>query len=140
MRFFLVEPEVAGGLGEKTVMDSSIHPPKIQSLEYVFDGWSGDVLLTSFPAYIVTSKAREILERFHASGISFAGVDILKSETFNEFFPEKELPEFFWMKVEGTAGQDDFGLAPNLRLVISGRALDELVKLRLSEAVVSAYE
>lgn len=140
MQFFLVKPEVAGGLGERTIMDRSTHPPKVHVLNYVLDGWSGDVLLTSFPSYIVTPEARDALERLPASGISFAQVDVSKSETFDELFPEKQLPEFSWMKIEGTAGQDDFGIAPNLRLVVSERALDVLVKLGLREAVITAYQ
>lgn len=139
MQFFLVKPEVAGGLGEGTIMDRNVHPPKIHSLHYVFDGWSGDVLLTSFPSFIVTEEARRELKRVSASGICFCDVQISKSETFEELFPDVELPTFHWMRVVGKAGVDDFGIAPNLRLVASERVLDVLRKLRLSEANVQPY-
>ena len=31
-KFFFIEPEVAGGLGEHTVMNQSTHPPKVSRL------------------------------------------------------------------------------------------------------------
>lgn len=99
----------------------------------------GDVLLTSFPSFIVTEEARRELERVSASGICFCDVQISKSETFEELFPDVELPTFHWMRVVGKAGVDDFGIAPNLRLVASERVLDVLQKLRLSEADVQPY-
>jgi hypothetical protein len=140
MNFFIIEPEVSGGLGDRTIMDTSTHPPKIQALHYIFDGWSGDVIVTSFPCYLVTTRAKEAIDAIHSSGVSFASADTSKSETFEELFPGKSLPEFWWMKVNGTAGEDDFGIAPNLRLVISQKALDALRKLRLMDAIVTPYD
>ena len=40
--FHVVEPEVAGALGDRTEMDSSIHPPIVKRLHYEFQGWLGD--------------------------------------------------------------------------------------------------
>jgi hypothetical protein len=139
MQFFLVEPEVAGGLGEHTVMDVTTHPPKIHKLNYEFDGWSGDVLLTSFPCYIVTDDARIALEKLRATGISFSEVEVSLSTTFKEIFENKDMPKFHWLKINGVAEKDDFGVASNLRLVISDRALNALSSLGLNEAVVSSY-
>lgn len=39
MKYCVIEPEVAGGLGENTVIDQSVHPPKIARLHYNFEGW-----------------------------------------------------------------------------------------------------
>jgi hypothetical protein len=54
MEYFQIAPEVAGGWGRNTVMDRSIHPPHVTKLHFEFDGWLGDVLLESFPCYIIT--------------------------------------------------------------------------------------
>ena len=140
MQYFIVKPEVAGGLGEHTSMDGSTHPPEVTSLHYVFDGWSGDVLLTSFPCYIVTPEARKELERMQVTGASFAPVEISKSETFDELFPGRELPKFSWLRVDGVAGVDDFGIAKDLRLTVSKRVLDVLSGMGLREAVITKYE
>jgi hypothetical protein len=45
MKYFYVEPEVAGGLGERTVMDRSTHPPVVKRLHYQLEGWLGDAIL-----------------------------------------------------------------------------------------------
>lgn len=140
MQYYLIKPEVAGGLGEHTLMDSNTHPPIVHKLHYTFDGWSGDVLLTSFPCYIVTSNVRDEFEKISVSGISFSEVEISKSEFFDELFPELELPKFLWMKVYGIAGSDDLGIAKNLRLVVSKRVLDIFDRLGLKEAIVTLYE
>src|SRR3954454_10828086 len=54
--YFALEPEVAGQLGDTTMLDTSVHPPVIQRLEYRFDGWLGDDLLESFPCFVVTER------------------------------------------------------------------------------------
>lgn len=94
MKFYIVKPEVSGGIGQQSVIDTSCHPPEVKSLHYVFDGWSGDALVTSFPCYIVTSSARMQLESNKVSGLVFSGVLISTSLLFREMFPNKELPDF----------------------------------------------
>lgn len=45
MKFYSLEPEVAGSLGPGTVMDTAVHPPRVHKLHYESDGWSGDDIL-----------------------------------------------------------------------------------------------
>ena len=139
MKYYMIKPEVAGGLGDKTVMDRSVHPPKVDKLHYVFDGWSGDVLLTSFPCYIVTLEAQKALEEHQFSGVSFSNVEVSKSDTFNELHPDEYIPDFSWLKVNGIAGKNDFGIGNN-RMIVSERVLDILNQLGINEAIVSEYE
>lgn len=68
MKCFCIEPEVAGGIGEITVMDRSRHPPIVSKLHYCFDGWGGGVLLTSFPCFIITQAAQKKLSRLGSQG------------------------------------------------------------------------
>ena len=51
---YILEPEVAGGWGEGTIANTSPHPPVVETLEYMFDGWGGDDLLATFPCFIVS--------------------------------------------------------------------------------------
>ncbi|MFY9952572.1 MAG: hypothetical protein WAK54_05070, partial [Bradyrhizobium sp.] len=71
MEYFFVEPEVAGGLGPLTVMDTTTHPPIVSKLHYHFDGWLGNVLLETFPCFIVTDGARQALQAIGATGAKF---------------------------------------------------------------------
>ena len=45
MTYYHLEPEVAGGIGERTVLDRSGPRLRATSLHYEFDGWLGDDLL-----------------------------------------------------------------------------------------------
>ncbi|APF85630.1 hypothetical protein HI806_01945 [Ralstonia solanacearum] len=56
MNYFFLEPEVAGALGENTVLDASTHPPRVEKLHFEFSGWLGDAILESFPCVIATLR------------------------------------------------------------------------------------
>lgn len=139
MEYFYVEPEVSGGLGANTVMDRSVHPPIVDRLHYQFDGWLGDVLLESFPSFIVTDEARAMLQEAGATGARFGDVEITTSDQFRELYPNKQLPRFVWLQIVGKAGHDDFGIAADGRLVVSDRTLDVLKGLGLSNALIGPF-
>lgn len=140
MNHFIVEPEVAGGLGEHTVIDSTVRPPKVSRLHYKFDGWLGDSLLESFPCYIATKDVAQKLKAMHFTGVDFCDVEIEKSEQFRRLYPNRKLPDFLWLKIFGQPGKDDFGLDDDLRLVISERVLAVLKSQHLQNAFVGHFE
>jgi len=140
MRFFYLEPEVAGGLGSNTEMDVTVHPPLVKKLHYEFAGWLGDVVLESFPSFIITEVARTRLSNCGMTGAGFDSVELSTSDEFKELQPHCTLPTFYWFRVEGRSGYDDFGIAPDHRLVVSERALNELAALGISHAVVTPFE
>ncbi|WP_218572243.1 hypothetical protein [Pseudomonas sp. MN1F] len=84
---FYAEPEVAGGLGDWTVLDASVHPPIVRSLQYEFDDWRGDQFLESFPCFIVTEVIAAAIKEAGLSGCSFGHVDVKKSDVFEELNP-----------------------------------------------------
>jgi len=125
--FYAIEPEVAGRQGKKTVADRTVHPPVITMLHHVFDGWLGDEILESFPAFLVTERLKTVIESAGLTGVRFSdALEVEVSEQFREFYPERELPPFVLLDPVGVAGKDDFGLAPDHRLVVSARALQLL--------------
>jgi hypothetical protein len=140
METYYVEPEVAGGLGERTVMDRGVHPPSVKRLHYQFEGWLGDVLLESCPAFIVTEKAKEALLGLGATGATFDLVEVTVTDQFEELYPGRKLPPFAWLKPEGDPGRDDFGKTADGRLVVSQRALNVLRELGISHALVQPFE
>lgn len=139
MPYFYVEPEVAGGLGKRTEMDRSTHPPMISRLHYEVDDWMGDAILESFPVFIVTEKAKESLLQINATGATFKDVEITVSNEFEQLHPGLKLPVFSWLKPEGKAGHDDIGTAVDGRLVLSQRALDVLDRLGISHAQIEGF-
>ncbi|MFD2056543.1 hypothetical protein ACFSQT_26735 [Mesorhizobium calcicola] len=52
--------------------------------------------------------------------------------------PDVELPPFVWLKVDGRASCDDFGINQKLNLVISERAFDVLDDLPSATSYRSA--
>jgi hypothetical protein len=139
MRYFLLSPEVAGGLGPNTVMNRVVHPPEVSRLHYEMDGWLGDELLESFPCFVVTQRLGDAIQNAHLTGVGFGDVEVTTSEQFRELYPERELPQFVWLKVVGKAAKDDFGLDDQSRLVVSEKALQVLRAMTLENCEVSEY-
>lgn len=137
--FRYIEPEVSGELGKDTIRDNSVHPPIISRLHYQFDGWLGNDLLESFPCFIVTDRLKLLIEKNGLDGITFDVLKVSKSSTFQQLYPNKQLPTFHWIKVIGHAGVNDFGIAKDLRLVISEKALDILNSLKIDRAILEDY-
>jgi len=133
VKYFVLQPEVAGGTGPKTVfIDRCAGPPIIAHLNYQFDGWLGDPILETVSSFIVTEPVKERLELVKASGMSFAPVEVSKSGEFEDLHPNRELPPFVWLQVHGQAGQDDFGYTSEHVLVVSERILDILKEFGMS--------
>lgn len=130
----LIEPEVAGNLGEETIIDNSFFPPLVKKLNYEFDGWLGDDILESFPCYIVTERLRKNIDSEGLTGINFDNVLVSKSETFIELYPDKELPNFFWAKINGEPEKDDFFITEKNELAISNKAYLLLQKFNIDQA------
>jgi hypothetical protein len=137
--YYLIEPEVAGGLGDNTVIDTNFHPPIVISLEYRFEGWLGDDILESFPCFLITEFLSAKLLDPKLTGITVAPVLVTQSEESRELNPDVSLPKFFWLKVVGVAGTDDFGLSEDHRLVISQAGLDIFRTARLDNADITKY-
>ncbi len=139
MEWSVLDPEVAGGWGERTVADTSVHPPLVAALHYQFDGWLGDELLTSFPCYIVTRTLGDKLTEARLNGFQLASVEISVSEQFEEIYPGRRLPEFYWLQVVGSPGIDDFGISRRHSLVVSDRTLAVLQTGQLRQCGVKTW-
>jgi hypothetical protein len=137
--YYYIEPEVAGGLGNDTVIDASVHPPIVTKLEYQFEGWLGDEVLETFPCFIVTDAVAREITGLKLTGFSLGSVKVSKSESFEEVAPSMLLPSFFWLKVEGEAGMSDFGIAKDYRLVVSDKAKVALGKYHIKNADFEEY-
>jgi hypothetical protein len=139
--YYFVEPEVAGGLGENTVLIRMPGRPVIvHELHYRFDGWLGDALVESTPCYIVTGRLAAEIAQSGLTGAGFDTVEISKSGQFDDLYPHRELPEFVWLKIEGMPGRDDFGTTSDMLLVVSERALAVLKASGIAHAHVARFE
>jgi hypothetical protein len=137
---YILEPEVAGGFGENVVYDPSTR--HVEHLHYQFDGWLGDDLLTTTPCYIVTDRLRSVIEQSARTGYEFETVEVTTSELFRELYPDRELPKFWWLKVTGKPGVDDFGLSPDYYgLVVRDSVLTKMKeRAQLDNCDISDFE
>jgi hypothetical protein len=134
--FFYLEPEVAGGIGPNSEVHREDGRLVVTRLNYQFDGWLGDALLETSPYFIVTDIARQVIESAALSGVRFADVEVTRSDLFTDLYGDKPLPHFWWMIVGDEPEADDFGMAGDLRLVVSDRALALLQGIGLAHAEV----
>lgn len=137
MNYYFIKPEVAGGWGERTQVDRCVDPPRVIKLHYEFEGWLGDVLLESFPCFIITKEVSERIQERGATGVEFDEVEVSTSHQFRELHPSLRLPSFVWLKPEGRVGMDDFGLDPNRGLIVSERVLSLLKRAAVKRAAVA---
>lgn len=137
--FYELEPEVAGGIGERSVLDYSSRPLRVVVLHYEFQGWLGDDLLETVACYIVTDVLRAALEAARPTGCVFDDVIISKSADFQEAAPDARLPGFHWLKVDGSPGIDDFGMSRMRRLAISDRILRVMQQHSLHNCTIRPY-
>jgi hypothetical protein len=138
MDFFLIEPEVAGDLGDGTVMDTSVHPPRVSSLHYVIQDWFGDDIIASFPCYLVTPRLAKALEAANLTGFHFDAARVTLSPEAAEF-GITEVPEFRWLVITGRPGNEDFGVVANGQAVISEEALQVLRAHTVDECEIEPY-
>jgi uncharacterized repeat protein (TIGR02543 family) len=134
--FFYLEPEVAGGIGPNSELHRESGRLVVTRLNYQFDGWLGDALLETTPCFIVTDAARQGIDEAALTGVSFSDVEVTRSDLFTDLYGDKALPHFWWMIVKGKPKTDDFGMADDLRLVASERALTVLRSVGLAHAEV----
>ena len=137
--FSYIEPEVAGSIGGKTRLDHSVRPPTILRLDYQLGRWLGGALVKGYQCYAVTQRLRQAIDVSQLSGVTFHDMVVSVDRQFHMLHPGVQLPPFDWMKVHGIAGQDNFGLAKDLRLVVSRDAELVLRGFNLSDATFEEY-
>jgi hypothetical protein len=133
MKYVSLEPQVVGAAASGTVMDRSVHPPNVSELHFEFDLWPRDVLVAGFPSWLITVPAMDRIKAAKLTGVRAAPVEITTSELFQDLYPNRQLPQFLWLKVEGEPFKDDFGISKVERTVPT----NSIIKKRLYERVVS---
>jgi hypothetical protein len=132
----IIEPEIAGELGSKTIINRIYDPPIVEKLHYEFNGWLGDDILESFPCYIMTKRLKNKIENRHLSGIKFDDVYVTTSQLFNDLYPEKIIPKFYWARIKGVPFIDDFAITSDSKLLISERPFLVLKSCNINHAII----
>lgn len=121
MKFHQLEPEVVGGFGPNSILDTSVWPLHVKHLHLEFDGWLGDHLLECFPCFVISQVIQRDAEEIGATGCVFDSVEVTLSQQFRALYPDREIPNFVWIKIVGTPVEDDFGISDDNCLIVSDR-------------------
>lgn len=138
--YYLVKPEVAGGLGPETIMDSSVHPPQVSRLHYEVVDWLGDCIVQSFPCYLALRRVVHRLEESGFTGFHSDVAIVSEADEFREINPDGELPDLVWLLVDGEPGRDDLGVTDKAQLVVSKPVLEVLRSESLNVGTITSWE
>lgn len=149
MKYYMIEPEVAGEIGENTVYDNydeivnEKKKPIISHLHFIFDGWLGDELLEVTPCFLVSERLKREIESNGFSGCRFTDVEISYSDEFLELYPNRDVPKFYrlvpletvFIENDGYNNpyMKDFMISQKSYLVISESVKKLLSKMHLDE-------
>ncbi len=135
MKFYLYDVQATGDYGENTVYvgKRSDHPRIVSRLHYEFNRWPQDDMQCCLFHYIGTERLRLALQALNppVTGIEFDEVEISGDDqefkhVWREGRPDSALGKWYWFKINGKAGRDDFGGGPTEDLVISERVVEVL--------------
>ncbi|MCW1916976.1 hypothetical protein OJ996_25530 [Luteolibacter sp. GHJ8] len=126
--YYELRIEVPGHIGMRSVVDRGARPPIVSSLHFVFDGWGGDEILTSFPVFLVTESLAATFSERGFTGAEMGSVEVEKSRQISVLQPLCELPKFLWLKVTGDHKDADFFITRNQHLGVSPRALAAILE------------
>lgn len=138
MKFYTYRPDAAGSYGENTVFVSQERPRKAIRLHYEFHLWPEEDMQCWLANYIGTSRLRQALQALSppVSGIGFDEVEISgDDEEFRRVErkgrSDAALGKWYWFKITGQAGNDDFAVGSSGHLIISERVKELLIQGRM---------
>lgn len=73
------------------------------------------------------------------TGFHLDAAEVTKTDEFVEMDPDRKLPPFRWLRVEGWLGFDDLAIAADHRLVVSERGLALFQSFNLNYCDISPY-
>jgi len=139
MEYYKLIPEVAGELGEESILEfNNGIISEVKFLNYTFFGWLGDELLTSDPCFIITKELATAMKVANLLGFALQEIRISVSEQFIDFYGNKKLPEFIrlipWKLYPNDIIErvNDFYLTKRNDLIVSERALSLIKKYKLN--------
>lgn len=153
MKLFMIEPEVAGEIGENTIYENYYEivnkgePPIISYLHFIFMGWLGDDILEVTPCFLVSEKLKKAIEESDLKGYEFQNIEISISEDYAQMNANSEMPCFYRLIPQGTISVNDkvysnwdrldFCVTEKAYLVLSEKAMDVIKSFNLDNADIT---
>jgi hypothetical protein len=145
MIYFRIEPEVAGGIGKNSKI--SYEDGKIREviyLDYEFQGWLGDDILTTHPCFLVSKPLSEAIKNNLLCGYKFENISISISEEFKELHTNCIIPDFVRIipnnSVDDTTLfnvlENDFYFYKKRYLIVSEAALQVIKQFNVANSII----
>ncbi len=146
MKFYALGAQAVGDFGRNTLMGNyEERPPKVQRFHLELDRWPKDDIVEALATYAVTERLATKLRQSGLTGYSLDKVEITTSVDFEEWrslHAGEILPKFYWLKVLGSPGVDDFGMIQGpceLPLIVSEKAMSLLRQYNMAVCDVEDY-
>jgi len=135
---YALEPEVAGELGPETILDTSVHPPRVERLHYLFTGRPGDAVVESFPCFLATEALTAAIEA-ELTGARFADALVTVDPQLELMEPEGlvTFPRWRWLQPVGVPRVDDIWQDERATLHVSEAGLAVLSRFGLHDCIVT---
>jgi hypothetical protein len=133
---YIIEAEVSGHLGDEAVYSSDSSGWNVTKMHLVCDGWMGDDIVQILNCFLLTDKAKSLLEKSQLKGVHFERPTITKSEEFIERQPATILPNFWWLKPPSGVSDVDMFVTKHGYLEASEQAMTEFRTLSLAHASI----
>ncbi len=119
---YALEPLVGGVLGEGTLIDPSVHPPRVEAVEYVLDAPTEDDLLESFPVYLVSDALGATLAEAGLSGFTLEPARVIPSREYTAVYGDAPHKTYQWLRPQPSPDPDCW-VDDALRLCVSDRMM-----------------
>ncbi len=137
---YLLDPHVAGELGEGTVVDASASPPRVDFVDYVLDAPDPDDLIQAFPVILVSESVAERMLNAHLRGFEFGDATIRGGDNYQALGGQASPQPFKRLHVNGRGHLDDCWLTGDYRLCVSDNMMDVLRSARLSFCLIEEID
>jgi hypothetical protein len=133
---YVLEPLVAGQLGDGTELDSSTHPPDVLKLEYVLDAPAEEDLIESFPVFLVSEELAAALLAANLHGFRVDEAEVRKSDRYALRHGDLPHKRYRWLRPV-PSGSADCWLDEHSRLCVSERMYAVISSHRIERCEVA---
>ena len=146
MNYYLLNPEVAGELGDGSeLVYEGGKIKEVVFLEYNFMGWQGDELLSTHPCFIVTESLQNDIILNGLTGVIFNNIAMTFSDEFYDICGDIQVPKFVQIicndlyedNVENL--QNDFYYNKYKEIIVSEKALGVLKQHKIDMCIIEKY-
>jgi len=116
---YVLDPLVAGQLGERTDLNATTHPPVVRHVDYVVDLPTDEDLIQSFPVFLVSEDLAGALAAANLTGFRLEDADVRPSDQYGGFGGgEVPIKHYRWLRLDSSDPADCW-LDERLRLCVS---------------------